>query len=72
MLISGCFISTVAIGSVGPEGPNGPDGPETVIIKFIFELCINVIQIWKLISDMYKKKKKVTNFLISKFWLLFS
>ncbi len=48
MLISGCFISTVAIGSVGPEGP---DGPETVIIKFIFELCINVIQIWKLISD---------------------
>ncbi len=64
MLISGCFISTVAIGSVGPEGPNGP---ETVIIKFIFELCINVIQIWKLIPDMYKKKKKVTNFLISKF-----
>ncbi len=48
MLISGCFISTVAIGRVGPEGP---DGPETVIIKFIFELCINVIQIWKLISD---------------------
>ncbi len=38
MLISGFFISTVAIGSVGPEGP---DGPETVAIKFIFKLCIN-------------------------------
>ncbi len=39
---SGCFISTVAIGSVGPEGPNGPDGPETVIIKFI----LNYVLMW--------------------------